>query len=207
MYNYRLVETTDDFQKVSDLWKSKTTLMRQTVDSTEFDLRRGKIAGAFTSDDELVGTLRSVNWMEPTGLPFHSMGGFYLKTGLVKQLNFSSEVNPTGKLLDMLLEYQESRNIYNWYYVRPIAAAYAKIRADGNELLAHSELGKRYRRDVEEVVLPGQRSKFRMHNLLLLNKTWTRPMMVIKCCLENKYRLDGDLFEKEDIYYEQYKEF
>jgi len=208
MYNIKFAETDDEFNKVAELWASKTTLMRHTIDTPpDQDVRRGKIAAAFSEDGELVGTLRSIAWTENLGLPFYSIGGFYLKTGLVTQLNFANQANPTGAMLDLLLAHEESKGLYNWYYIRPLGKAYSKIREDGNELLAHSKLGVRYRRDVEEVVLPGQRSNFRMHNNLLLNRTWQKPMMIIKCCLENKYRVEGDLFEKESAYYQEYKDF
>jgi hypothetical protein len=208
MYNIKFAETDEEYRQVAELWSSKTTLMRHSIDGAlDQDVRRGKIAAALTAEGEVVGTLRSISWIENIGLPFYSIGGFYLKTGLVKQLNFSSQSNPTGAMLDLLLAHEESRGFYNWYYIRPLGKAYSKIREDGNELLAHSKLGVRYRRDVEEVVLPGQRSNFRMHNNLLLNRTWQRPMMIIKCSLENKYRVEGDLFEKESTYYQEYKDF
>jgi len=194
-YIIKYIETDQEYQDVLELWNSKNTLMFQDLGNDHFsnNIKNGRIVGAYDGPI-LVGTLKYVAW---DALPYYSVGGLYIKTGLVKFYNFNDPLNPITYITDFILKDMESRGYVNWYYTRVLKKGYAKIQHDGNDLLSCTTLGSRYRRDIEEIIMPGELSKFSLHSNLVLNKTWARPIMVVKCSLDNQYRPSGNIFAKE----------
>lgn len=197
-YTIKYIETDQEFLDVSELWKSKDTLMFQDLGDEHFayNIKTGKIVGAYDGST-LVGTLKFSIWGD---LPYYSIGGLYIKTGLIKFYRFKDPLNPITYITDFILRDMEAKGYLNWYYTRVLKKGYARIQADGNDLLTCTTLGHRYRRDIEEIIMPGEKSKFMVHNALILNRTWLKPIMVIKCCLDNQYREHGDIFNNELTY-------
>lgn len=196
IYNIKIISTEKEKQDVIQLWSSSNRLMRDYIDATVFkeSLHNGYTVGAY-NNDELCGVVRYIIW---NNIPYYSIGMLFIKKNLIPLYKFNNPNNPITYIIDYILKNMEERKFFNWYYVRAISKGYAKIQESREDLLTNTELGPRYRRDVEEIVMPGDRSKFLVHDNLLLNKTWTRPMMIVKCCLENKYRPNGLMFQEEN---------
>jgi len=197
LYNIRIIKTVEEYKLVEELWSSTNMLMREKVSlvnkiPTNTDSNT-TIVGAFI-DNELYGTLRFNIWEK---MPFYSIGGLHIKSGIINRYDFSNPANPISYITDFILEKMEALGYYNWYYVRTLGKAYAKIQENNHDLLSQTQLGSRYRKDVEELLLPNARSNFQLHDNLVLNKTWARPIAIIKCSLDNKYRQNGNIFETE----------
>ena len=168
--------------------------MRQPNHGTLLDqIKDGCIVGAYL-EKELVGTLKYMKW---NGLPYYSIGALYIKPGLIPRYDFSNPDNPITYITDFILNSLENQGFYNWYYVRTLGKGYAKIQREGHDLLNQTELGYRYRRDVEEIVPAFTEPKFQLHSKLMGHRKWARPVMIIKCSLENQFRKHGDIFKTE----------
>tara|TARA_B110000503_G_C7030626_1_gene363838 strand:- start:200 stop:835 length:636 start_codon:yes stop_codon:yes gene_type:complete len=194
LYDIRIIKTTEDYHNVSTAWSSCTKIMRQ-VNNFSFlkNINFGKIIGAYLGDD-LVGTLKYTKW---NTMPFYTVGALYIKPGLIKRYDFSDPKNPINYITDFMLKTLEDQEYYNWYYIRTLGNAYAKIERDNNDLLTCTSLGPRYSRYVEEIVPPGCKSKHALHNTIMADTTWKRPIMIVKCSLSNQYRKHGDVFRTE----------
>lgn len=189
-YTLRKIVSDEDFIQVEKLWKSKNTLMRQSVPFSITDtVRLGNIVGSFLNN-EVVATGRYSLWKD---LPCYQIGSIFIKPGLIN--NFSSPENPSIDIVDHILELMENQNFYSWYYVRPLVKAYARIQ-DSNynlyekhDFLKKTQLGYRYNRYIEEIITPGSLSKFDAFNRSLIgNRTWDNPIMIVKCCLKDEHR-------------------
>lgn len=201
-YLIKQIETPEDYAEVEELWSSKNKLMREEGASMVKYLPLFKVVGAYLNG-ELVATLKYHYW---NNFPYYSIGALYTKSGLVNLYDFSNTTNPIPYITDFILKKLESEGYYTWYYVRTLGKAYARIQQNNHDLLSCTTLGYRYRRDIEEVILPNQTSKFKIHNNLMLNKTWSRPMVVVRCSLDNQYRPNGDIFDKEFDFLKNAKE-
>ena len=201
-YVIKQVETVEDRAEVEQLWNSKNKLMREEGASMVEHLPLFEVVGAYLNG-ELVATLKYHYW---NNFPYYSIGALYTKSGLVNLYDFSNSTNPIPYITDFILKKLESEGYYTWYYVRTLGKAYARIQQNNHDLLSCTTLGHRYRRDIEEVILPNQTSKFKIHNNLMLNKTWSRPMVIVRCSLENQYRPNGDIFNNEFDFLKNAKE-
>jgi hypothetical protein len=201
-YLIKQIETLEEYAEVEELWNSKNKLMREEGVSLVKHLPLFKVVGAFLNN-ELVATLKYHYW---DNFPYYSIGALYTKSGLVNLYDFSNPNNPIPYIADFILDKLESEGYYTWYYVRTLGKAYARIQQNNHDLLSCTKLGHRYRRDIEEVILPNEISKFKIHNNLILNKQWTRPMVVVRCSLDNQYRPNGDIFNNEFNFLKNAKE-
>jgi hypothetical protein len=197
MNNYTIceIQTDNQFNDVINLWSSRKTIMRQGDNWSSLidNIRAGTIVGAYNGS-ELVGTLKYSKW---AGLPYYTISALYIKPDTVKRYDFSDANNPITYITDYILEKLENENYYTWYYIRILGKAYAKIQKEKNDLLNQTKLGYRYRRDIEEIVQPNTQSAFPVHNLILGSTTWARPVMIVRCSLENQYRKTENIFETE----------
>jgi hypothetical protein len=192
-YLIKQIKTDIEYAEVKNLWNSKTKLMREEKAKTIQPHPLPNVVGAY-KDGELVATLAYHYW---DNLPYYSIGELYTKTGLVNCYDFSNTSNPITYITDFILSKLESENYFTWYYARTLGKVYARIQQNNHDLLACTNLGYRYRRDIEEVILPNDSSKFKVHNSLILNKKWARPTVVVRCTLENQYRPNGDILNNE----------
>ena len=199
MYEIRELSTDQEFQDAKILWESSSKMMRQEhTNSFETTVL---IVGAF-KDNELIGTLRCVKW---DTMPYYSIGGLYIKPNTVFRYDFSDEKNPITYLTDYILSKMESEDRYEWYYVRVLGKAYAKIQQGGNDLLNKTKLGHRYHRFVEKIFEPGEEPVYSTHKALMGNKSWNRHVLLVKCSLDNQYRKNGDIFSSEMSFLENAK--
>lgn len=194
LYNIKVIKTKDEYNDVWELWSSRSKVMRHKQ-SFPFlkDIDYGTIVGAY-QDNSLVGTLKYTKWK---GLPFYSMGSLFIKKNLIPRYDFSNPINPLISITDFILRSLEEEEFYNWYYVRALGKAYAKIEKDDHDLLSCTELGPRYHRFVEELILPGTRSKNVLYDKMAGSNFWDNPIMIVKCSLDNQYRKHGDVFKTE----------
>jgi hypothetical protein len=195
-YFIKKIETDDEYDRVEYLWKSRNSLMKNPLPSHSIDnIRDGIIIAAFL-ENEIVGTMRYFIWKN---IPCYQIGGLCVKPGLIK--TFSNLNNPINFIMDYVLEGIEKQHLYTWYYVRPIKKVYAQVQSTNYNLFAKHDflnqtlLGKRYIRFIEEVVLPGNKSKYESFNKSLIgNQTWNNPVMIVKCSLDDKYRSNKMFF-------------
>lgn len=203
MYDVREIKKDKEFEDVKNLWGSSTRLMRDTIKIPFNDLRTGGVlVGAYDKDD-LIGVMRYCEW---SSMPYYSIGRLYIKPNTIPRYDFSNPKNPIIYITDFILSTMEQKQRYEWYYVRALSKAYAKIQEDGNDLLNKSIVGNRYHRYVEKIFNPGEIPDFNMHRLLMGDREWNRHIMLVKCSLDNQYRIHGDIFKTEKIFLNNVKE-
>jgi len=196
-YTIRYLETVDDYKQLLDLKFERSSMIRTKNAAPEITIG-GKVTGAFLQDGSLVASLQTTLW---DNLAFYSLGDLHIKKGHLPRYDFSIENNPVVSITDFILGNMENRGYYSWFYSRALSPAYHKIQKDGNDLLTQSNLGKRYERFVTEFVPAGQRAKTRVHDNMLLRRTWERNIVIVMCSLKNEFRPYGDVFDNESKYY------
>jgi hypothetical protein len=201
MYEIKTISTESEFEQVLEVWKSVPKLMRDrskslAVLSKEF----GSVVVAYDKG-EIVGTLRYTEWAK---LPYYHVGSLYIKPGLLLRMDFTNPKNPTNYMFDYILSEMEKKERYDWYYVRNLCKAYAKVEDEGNNLLDCSKSGHRYHKFVENVLEANEEPVYEMHKMLLARTTWNRPLMIIRCSLDNQYRKHGNFFKNELEFVEKF---
>jgi hypothetical protein len=209
MYNLRKIQTDDDFVKLEELWCERSKRMKTPVADQKIEFEKamkiGTSVGAFNDADELIGTLRYLTFQT---LPYSFLYNLHIKKGTMTRYEFDEAKNPITYCLDFILQEQESKGYYTWYYTRAISRGYHKIFKEGTDLFRQSKMcfdynlnDYRYDRYVEEIVPSGQKSKIVTHNILIGDKVHKPNLVMFKCCLKNQYRPCGDLLVNESKYY------
>lgn len=194
MYKVKTITTELEFEQVLEAWKTVPKLMRDRSKSlVEQSKKFGSMVVAY-DNDEIVGTFRYTEWNK---IPYYHIGSLYIKPGILPVFDFANPKNPTICMFDHILSMMEQKERYDWYYVRNLCKGYARSEDKGKNILDCSKFGYRYHRYVEKIIEANEEPIYEMHKMLLANTTWNRPLIIIKCSLDNQYRKHGNFFRNE----------
>lgn len=207
-YNIREITSKDDIDQLKNLWCERSKRMRTPVTDQlvafEKNMSFGTPVGAFDKNNILVGTMKYKRF---SNLPYMFISHLHIKKNIQNICDFSNEANPTALLFDYILKKSENDQVYTWYLVRPLSKVEHNLYKKGKDWFKQSNLcfdkesqEHRYDRYVEEIIKSGESSKHKTFRFWLGEKPWKPNLVLFKCVLKNKYRVNGDVFENESSY-------
>jgi hypothetical protein len=182
VYNIRLLDPSE-FHLVKELAESTNSLMRNKNYKEITIVDHAVYSGAFDENGMLIASLAVFRW----GIvPYYTIAQYYSKPGEMSV--FSWKNNPAVAMAEFLIDIMEKENRFTWYYSRSIEEWPKKLRIKGNDFFSVSEKCKQYNRYIEEIIPKNTKSKHEAHVRQLPEVTWPHDLIVIKCCLKNKFR-------------------
>ena len=205
MYKIRCITSDSDLDQMRKIWFERNKRMRTVVEDQEQEfnkaLSNGVTVGAFDDNEVLIGFMR---YHISAVMPFANIYHMHIKKGTLNLYDFSNEQNPITPILDFILTALEEKEIYTWYYVRPISQVYHKIYKDQKDLFFQSNKCYdktlrefRYERFVDEMIEKNSIPSYKSHQLILGDRKFINNIIIVKCCLKQKFRKYSDIFDNE----------
>lgn len=189
--------TIDDLPQFLDFLSEHKTLQR--VEFDPFLLNPEKTYNQFWGtfiDDTLVMATRVVSFER---IPAVCAGPIFLKRNFMKVFSWKEEMgSPAVNLRDALLPELAKEGRHTIYYTRSLNKWPERMRREGRDIFTAVGLKEQYKRYIEEIIPAGQRSKFELHDVLLLKREWPTDVMVVKMCKKNNFRQYDYELEEED---------
>lgn len=200
----RVIKTDEDITKATALYLEHKRVLGSRVSRTENDFTRWfqsnveevSVYGCF-QDNLLTGMMRCSLW---TDLPIYNINGLFTKRSMFKTYRYG-ENHPFPYIQNHIMMEMENRGYFTWYHHRAIRPAYDRLVEDKEDLLRLCEMGwdsvkdqYRYNRYTEAVVPSGTLPESDTYQRMLGKQSWNKDIMIVKCCLKQEYRVDGNIF-------------
>lgn len=190
-YQIRLLQT-DEFDLVEQLAGETNSLMRNKNFNKLPTTDSGIYCGTFNKTKELIAFIAVFRWKL---LPYYTIGQYYSKPGLMNV--FSWKNNPAIEMTEYIIDIMEKEGRYTWYYARSIEKWPTKLRIKGNDFFSISKKCKTYVRYMEETIPKNTVSIHEGHRRQLPEIAWPYDVIMVKCCLKNKFRPFAYKFEED----------
>ena len=189
---YRILEQ-DEFHKVTELSTKVMGFMRDKDYVLNIKLSDNlTIIGTFDEQGELVAAITCYRF---NTLPAFLVGQFIQLPGLAPV--FSWKDSHAVHMMDIALSVMEQEGRKTWYYARSIEKWPTKLRKKGNDFFSNSEQCQRYQRYLEEFIPKNTFPVWPTHKDLMPKVTWPYDIILVKCCLKNKFRNIDYKFEED----------
>jgi hypothetical protein len=186
--------------EIINIISGRKSLMRQSadmsckaVDKYNNFIKYNSILFGYYDDEKLISFLTSTPW---EGLPYYTISNFFVLQGHIRYFTLTN-----SGMIDLLTEtvkYMENKNYYTFYYVR--SEDHWPIKNEKRKNMGFSKQWPEYKKYVvtmEEMIEPGQRSRYNTHDILLggVNTSDLRRV-IVRYTLPHELRSEGyDFYE------------
>lgn len=188
--------TENDADELEALVNSHKKLQRVFFDMQELKVREKvtQYYGAW-EDGELVACLRCIRMTHHAST---YIGPWLVKQGVNNTFSWQPERSPARVLVAKVCADMEAEGRYTFWYNRSLEKWPEKFRHLGRDFMNATGVTERYTRYVEEILEPGTRSKYHLHDAFLMHREWPIRIMIAKFCLKSEFRNVGYELEEEN---------
>lgn len=183
-----IISEKDTLMRVSTDWKNKLEEKIQSFVNNE----RCRVFGHF-HDDKLISFLSVISWKS---LPYYTMSNYFVRPGSIRYFSIKNSGIP--ELFETSVTHMEKLGYYTFYYVR--ADERWPIKNKKRKNLGFDEHCKEYKKYIvtmEEIIYPGEESKYNTHRLMLGEQfDNSLKRVVIRYTLPNELRHWGYEFNE-----------
>jgi hypothetical protein len=200
----RVISSKKDIDQAVELYLDHTKALGTQVDRSEDDFKNWSQPGSKETlvygcfqDETLTGMMRCSTW---AAVPIYNINGLFTKKSMFRTYRYT-ENHPFPYIQNHIMSIMEAQGYYTWYHHRAIRPAYDRLVNAKEDLLRLCELGwdstkeqYRYNRYTEAIIPAETLPKFKTFQHMLGKNLWKKDIMIVKCCLKQEYRIDGDIF-------------
>ena len=194
--------TSDDLPEALGLVSEHTKLQRSEFDLSTLNLEKtiDQYYGSF-DNDVLVAIVRVTEFKSQ---PAFLLGPWFIKRNLLNVFAWEPESgNPAQSFFKPIISDMVDKGRYTFYYTKPIDKWSVRLQRLGRDFISaltyDEEFFRRedWTRYLEEIVPAGKRSKYELHDSILLKREWPVEIIVVKVCMRNLMRNHPHKLEEE----------
>jgi hypothetical protein len=203
-YDIKILDDSN-FEEANAIFQDTRKVMRtrMTRDWPVSLTTENKVSVGAFFEGQLLAFVQVTTW---PSLPIYNIGNLNIRKGFSHRYDFSNHSHPMIQIMNYIIREKESQGYYTWYYNRSLARPYHKLQLKGGDLLNNCEVGLdkvtntyRYDRFIEEIVEPGSKAKYKIHEQMQGDNIYDVGFMIVKCCLKPQYRKTPNYFDENVI--------
>ena len=177
----------------NSIMRQASDMINQATEKFNIFIKYESLLFGYYDEDKLISFLTSTPWR---GLPYYTISNFFVQQGSINY--FTLKNSGVIDLLTETVKHMENKGLYTFYYVR--SEDHWPIKNKKRKNLGFSIQWPDYKKYVvtmEEMIEPGQRSRYETHDLLLggVNTSDLRRV-IVRYTLPHELRSEGyDFYE------------
>lgn len=192
--------TSDDLPKALALVSEHKKLQRSEFDVSDLNLEKtiDLYYGSF-DNDVLVAIVRVTEFKSQ---PAFLLGPWFIKRNLLTVFSWKPEDgNPVQSFFRPIVSDMVAEGRYTFYYTKSMWPK--RLERHGRDfmsaLMYNEEMFRRedWTRYLEEIIPAGKRSKYELHDAIVLKREWPVDIIVVKVCMRNLMRNHPYKLEEE----------